>query len=1107
MSKARLLVIMLSVLFGTAIMAVLIVPLNLALLRVLTGGQLNHARPRVAVDPLALPPPIARPFGVRRLEAGKEGNDAIQALLDDLGDAIRAGDAQRVGEHFHMPRLVKEFRKAGVLQGLAEQAEPQFAAVVVKRGVTEALIGDGLLPGWGRTEIRSVRLLADGNEAVVIARHRDANINKMRWWLIREDGVWRVYDFEDVDITGIRLSSMLGSLRPVRAGLPEVPQAWARASVTIQDAAAAVRRGDYAGARRTLQGMDMAALHARLEAVRWQLLGAATVGLRDFYNALPCLDRARALNFDMPYLDMLYAAAYNHSGKPHEALKHLQKYRTLLGDDCDTFYQLGMAHARLGQASEAVTAFRKCLDDDPNLVACLYELRRVLPRGKKGELADRFARLVQPEAQFEQLVLRALADLDTEAALAFISAMRGRTPNDPVVDACEARARALAGQVEPALTLFKKAMANLQDEQKRKAYLREFLFDLADTGEALRGYHAAPDRREAFPLLAQQLLARRDADELRSLIAAHRRADKDDPWAYFYTGELHADAKEYDQADRAFAAAQSKVTEEARREQIRSRRVSVRCQAGKGLSAYDDIGPRAATFTQLARWFAQGRDGKRLVALVAAHRRDEPGDRNLPLWEAEAAWLAQDHAETVRLLQKYRDGVFADPANRFNFVHRLLRSLAKLGRLDEFRKEAEALVRGGPADRAPLRFALASLVHDRQTEAVAALASALRAAAPGDPEGQVWQARVEILKGGLAKAGTLLRSALGRQQQPPERARYLREFLYDSAAAGKPLDGYREAPDPDSAFRTLADALLGRFSDRSLPVADFDDDFPDDDFDDEPLPPRRMSAAQASAALRQLIAAHLEKRPDDAAAHLYAGEIYRREGAYDKAAEAFAHGMARKPPPELRLRFQYDHVQALYQAGKGLSAYTDLGRDKQTYYQLASLFVRDHKAKGLEALIAAHRQTEPNDPTLPVWETEARFVAGDYAAALQLLRQHRDGAFAQPNERWRYKDRLVRSLVRLKRFDEALHEARAFAKERNGNLLLPAVVYAAAGDVAKTEAELVKCARRYYGTYAFYNDPDLGPALGRAPFRALRQRFPEYLPLPLSERGRRGPRF
>jgi predicted Zn-dependent protease len=1107
MSKARLAVIVLSILTGTAAMAVWVVPLNLALLRALAG---DRDRPRLPRDPVVVGPvpqlqpmqPNAGLFRPRNPGAAKP-QEAIQALLDDLGGAIRAGDAQRVGEHIHPLRLVQESRKAGVLQGLAEQAEPDFAAGIVKGGVIAALTADRLLPGWGRTEIRSVQMLAGGNEALVIARHRDVNINKMRWWVIQEGGVWRVYDFEDVDITGVRLSGLLGSLRTLRAGQPEVPPAWAQASARIAEGAAAVRRGDYAGARRVLK-LDKAPLPARLEALHWQLLGAAAVGLRDAPGALPCLDRARALHPDLPYLDMLYAAAYNQSGRPQEAHKHLQKYRTLLGDDCDTFYTLGLIHTQLGQAEAAISAFRNALDDEPNFVNCLYELRRLLPPGKKGELGNRLARLAQPEAQFEPLVKSALFDLDTEAALAFVSVMRGRNPNDPVVDACEALARARAGQVERAVTLFKKALPNLQDEQKRRSYLLEFLFDLADNGEALRGYQVAPDRREAFPLVAQRLLARRDVEELRGLIAVHRRAHPDDWWVEFYTGELHADAKEYDAADRAFAAAQARVTEAARREQIRFRRVAVRCQAGRALSAYDDIGPRSATFDQLAAWFAQRLDGKGLAALVAAHRRHEPGDPRLPLWEAEAAWLARDHAAAVALLQKHRGGVFAEPANRFKVNYRLLRGLARLGRLEELRKEAEALIRRGAQDRPALRYTLTGLVNDRAGEAVTALAATLRAAAPEDAEGLLWQARAELLGGRTAEAGKLLRSALDRQQAP-ERDRYLREFLRDTVALSRPLDGYREAPDADAAFRTLGDALLGRFFDGPSPADDFDDDFPDDDFD-EPAP-RALSAEQAKAALRQLIETHRAKRPDDPAADFYAGELHLREKEYDQAAAAFARGVARKPQEPLRQRFRYSHVRALYQAGKGLTAYTDFGRDKLTFNQLANLFVQGGKAKELQALVAAHRQTDLNDPTLPVWEAEARFVAGDYAAALKLLEQHRGGAFALPNERWRYQDRRVRCLVRLKRFDAALKEARAFAKGRGGNLLLPAVVHAAAGDVAKTEAELANWTRRSYGSYAFYSDPDLGLALGREPFRALRQRYPEYFPLPLSERGRRVPRF
>jgi predicted Zn-dependent protease len=1105
MSKARLLTIILSILVGTVVMAVLIVPLNLALLRALTGGGHDPGF-RVAEDPDARRQEVAKAFRNPAAGEAKDANEALRAVLDDLGDSIRAGDARRIGDHFDTPRMVQEFRRAGVLRGLKGRDEAAFAAGV-KKGMTQVLLRNGQALGWKRTEIRSVKLLDGGDEAVVIARHRDEFVSgKTRWWLTRRDGVWRVYDFEDLD-TAIRISTLMASLLPARGDLPPQLPAWAKASAAVQQAVAAMQQDDFAGAERTLEGLEKAQLPPTIEAVRLLLLGNCKIGLRNFQGALPCLDRARALNPDMPCLDVAYAAVYNQTGKPHEALKHLEKYRALLGDDDVVFYQLGLARARLGQPGEAAAAFRKSLDEQPNGIDCLLELRRVLPRGRKAELAGRFARLGQGELYFEELALGALADLDAEAVEAYVSVLRGRNTNDPVVDMCEARAKALSGKVEPAAALFKKAMANMPDGQARKNYVREFLIDLAEAGAAPRAYQLAPDRREAFTVLAQELFNRRDAEALRGLITEHRQGHKDDPWAHFYTGELHADAREYDQADRAYAAAQAGALDEQGRERVRARRVFVRCQAGKALSAYDDIGPRGATFAQLAGWFAQGRDGKRLAALVAAHRRNEPGDARLPLWEAETAWLARDHARAVALIQKHRGGAFAEPANRFKSVHRLLYGLAKLGRLDEVRKEAEALVRRGAQDRGSLSFALDGLARDREAGAVTALASALRAAAPEDPEGLLWEARAEVLKGRLAEAGTLLRSALDRQQQAPERDRYLRAFLYDTVAADKPLDGYRQAPDPDSAFRILADALLGRLYDRSAAVDDFDDDSPDDDdFDDEPLPPRGLSAAKAKAGLRQLIEARLEKRTDDAAAHLYAGEMHRREGEYDKAAAAFARGMARKPPEPLRLRFHYDHVQALYQAGKGLSAYTDFGRDRMTFSQLGNLFIQGGKAMELEALVAAHRQTDPSDPTLPVWETEARFVAGDYAAALKLLQQHQGGAFAQPNERWRFKDRLVRCLVRLKRFDEALKEARAFAKERNGNLLLPAVVHAAAGDVAKTQAELEKCARRFYGTYGFYNDPDLGPALCREPFRELRQRFPEHLPLPLSERGRRVPR-
>src|SRR5262249_44491107 len=154
-----------------------------------------------------------------------------------------------------------------------------------------------------------------------------------------------------------------------------------------------------------------------------------------------------------------------------------------------------------------------------------------------------------------------------------------------------------------------------------------------------------------------------------------------------------------------------------------------------------------------------------------------------------------------------------------------------------------------------------------------------------------------------------------------------------------------------------------------------DDDFPDDrlpedDFPDPDSPRDRIPKGEVQAALRQLLQAHRAARPRDPAPHLYAGELHRLERQYARAEEAFARGMALKPGEELRRRFSYQRVAALYKLGKGVWAYTELGRDPQTFEQLAHWFSRDRDARGLETLIAAHRQTDPEDPRLPFWETE-----------------------------------------------------------------------------------------------------------------------------------------
>src|SRR5262249_42720793 len=159
----------------------------------------------------------------------------------------------------------------------------------------------------------------------------------------------------------------------------------------------------------------------------------------------------------------------------------------------------------------------------------------------------------------------------------------------------------------------------------------------------------------------------------------------------------------YDKAEREYAAAMAGKLPAQEHEQVRSRRGVFPPPPRKGPSPAGGGGPRPAPLPPPARPFPHPPGPQHpappLPAPPPAHRRADPDDPQLPIWEAESRWLAKDHAGTARLLQKHRKALLADGRHRWKFYPRLLASLVKLKRADEARKEAAGLLRGSDADR------------------------------------------------------------------------------------------------------------------------------------------------------------------------------------------------------------------------------------------------------------------------------------------------------------------------------------------------------------------------------------------------------------------------
>ncbi len=114
----------------------------------------------------------------------------------------------------------------------------------------------------------------------------------------------------------------------------------------------------------------------------------------------------------------------------------------------------------------------------------------------------------------------------------------------------------------------------------------------------------------------------------------------------------------------------------------------------EGLSAYGEIGPRKATFDQLAYSFSLEKNGRDLEALVQAHRQAEPEDKDLIFWETEVLWLRGEYEAVLKQLAEHKELFATDTVERrhgINWEDRRIRGLVRLKRLDEALAAAEAI--------------------------------------------------------------------------------------------------------------------------------------------------------------------------------------------------------------------------------------------------------------------------------------------------------------------------------------------------------------------------------------------------------------------------------
>ena len=426
---------------------------------------------------------------------------------------------------------------------------------------------------------------------------------------------------------------------------------------------------------------------------------------------------------------------------------------------------------------------------------------------------------------------------------------------------------------------------------------------------------------------------------------------------------------------------------------------------GDPLKAYQDSAEPEYAFGYLAQRLSEFEIPDTLLALASAHVSRVPTSPEGYFYSGRALLLKERYEEAATALAKGLALTTSDP-QREAFRSNLVAALYKAG------KGLEAYQEVLP-HRDTLEQLAGLYLGDQQAEPLLKLVAAARKDDPENGSLDSWEAEGKMLLKDYAGAAERLKTAMAKADGVA-RKRVLAAKLLDARLAGKvPAQGYAEVPDKDYAFSYLGEALV---KDGDL------------------------------SGLTAVIEAHRAKTPRDPRLLYYSGQAHMLAKDYSGRGERLCGRPRTVHRPCLGRPVPQQPSPARCQLGEALKAYQESDDKPLTYRLLGPLLIELNRADDLAALVKRigawpprSRPSASGRRNRTGWPTTTRESSTCSAASATR-------SWPTATTRPRYEDRLVRSLLRLKKFDAAARAAKE-STDRDGDPLFEAVVAIAAGDV------------------------------------------------------------
>ncbi len=280
-------------------------------------------------------------------------------------------------------------------------------------------------------EVRRIDI-ADGKAEIVARIRDDEDLEyKVRWWLRRHDGGWRMTDFENITAS-MRFSGLLLMATESAKAQPGQMKEWSRSFMRI---GVAIQEEDYEKAYAIIKELE----GNQLPGVLGEAYCMAKVGVvaqfddkaEEFKAALDELEKAAPTH---PMLYFMRAAMSHAEARYKDTIRWCQKLGSSVGHDEESWLMLVEAHKELKQHQQALTAAKAWAQDYPNSTAAVGFCWDLLPKNQREAVVTPLLEKIQPaETKLDTFAENAFDESDVDALKLVLGVMRSRSLPPEVV--------------------------------------------------------------------------------------------------------------------------------------------------------------------------------------------------------------------------------------------------------------------------------------------------------------------------------------------------------------------------------------------------------------------------------------------------------------------------------------------------------------------------------------------------------------------------------------------------------------------------------------------------------------------------------------------------